>query len=60
MPINFLFDILAPVYDKVFKEPSQEELIQLLDLPTDGWMLDAGGGTGRVSNQIRRLLTGWS
>lgn len=60
MAINFLFDILAPVYDKVIKPRKPEDLVPILDLPMDGWLLDVGGGTGRVSsgliNMISRLV----
>lgn len=28
----------------------------MLGLPTDGWLLDAGGGTGRVSSQLNHKL----
>lgn len=27
-----------------------------MELPTDGWVLDAGGGTGRVSHPLRGLV----
>jgi demethylmenaquinone methyltransferase/2-methoxy-6-polyprenyl-1,4-benzoquinol methylase len=29
---------------------------RLLDLPADGWLLDAGGGTGRVSETFASLV----
>lgn len=53
MTINFLFDILAPVYDKVIGIREPEELIKVLDLPTAGALLDVGGGTGRVSSKLK-------
>ena len=56
MPINVLFDLLAPIYDRVIREPSIADLKQHLKLPNDGWLLDAGGGTGRVSSQIRSCV----
>lgn len=56
MAINFLFDILAPIYDRVIKPREPEEFAQLLDLPTDGWLLDVGGGTGRVSASLSPLV----
>jgi ubiquinone/menaquinone biosynthesis C-methylase UbiE len=43
------FGILAPVYEKFIKPREPERLIELLDLPADGRLLDVGGGTGRVS-----------
>lgn len=56
MAINFLFDLLAPVYDRVIKPREPEEFAQLLDLPTDGWLLDVGGGTGRVSSTLAPMV----
>ena len=49
MPNNKLFDKLAPLYDKIFGKKDPNLLIELLDLPIRGSLLDAGGGTGRVS-----------
>jgi demethylmenaquinone methyltransferase/2-methoxy-6-polyprenyl-1,4-benzoquinol methylase len=49
MPNNFLFDILAPFYDHVINPKDGEALAGPLDLPSPGWLLDAGGGTGRAS-----------
>ena len=48
----FVFDhfgFLAPVYDRLIKPKAPEYLWELLQLPTDGLLLDAGGGTGRVA-----------
>ncbi len=53
MARNFLFDWVAPFYDWVIRSPNPDKLEDLLQLPVDGWMLDAGGGTGRVSAQFR-------
>jgi len=50
------FDLLANVYDKLISAPDLSSLQKLLDLPTSGWMLDAGGGTGRVSAGLRQFL----
>ncbi|MGC9399660.1 MAG: class I SAM-dependent methyltransferase [Anaerolineae bacterium] len=50
---NVLFDLLAPIYDRVIRSPDPRRLQTLLHLPIEGWMLDAGGGTGRVSAQFR-------
>jgi demethylmenaquinone methyltransferase/2-methoxy-6-polyprenyl-1,4-benzoquinol methylase len=47
-----LFDLLAPVYDRVMRPPLPQPLAQHLDLPVRGRMLDAGGGTGRISQQF--------
>jgi demethylmenaquinone methyltransferase/2-methoxy-6-polyprenyl-1,4-benzoquinol methylase len=53
MARNFLFDWIAPFYDWVIRSPNPDKLKALLHLPIDGMMLDAGGGTGRVSAQFR-------
>jgi ubiquinone/menaquinone biosynthesis C-methylase UbiE len=49
------FDLLAPLYDWVIGPPNPARLQTLLDLPTPGRLLDAGGGTGRVTAQLRGL-----
>jgi len=49
MPNNFLFDLLGPFYDRVISPKEPDTLRKPLNLPVDGWMLDAGGGTGRAS-----------
>ena len=55
MPVNRHFDLLAPLYDRLIAPPDLERMRALLELPGDGeppapgWMLDAGGGTGRGS-----------
>ncbi len=50
------FDLLAPIYDAVMPGPDPEQLRQLLRLPTPGRMLEAGGGTGRVSSHLLPLV----
>ncbi len=50
------FDLLAPIYDLVLRPPDPTRLRELLRLPIDGPMLEAGGGTGRVSSQLRPLV----
>jgi len=47
------FDITSSLYDRVMGKPDREFLQCLLRLPVDGWLLDAGGGTGRVSACLR-------
>jgi demethylmenaquinone methyltransferase/2-methoxy-6-polyprenyl-1,4-benzoquinol methylase len=49
------FDLIAPIYDRLIGPPDTERLQQLLKLPTDGWLLDGGGGTGRVSSRLNGL-----
>jgi ubiquinone/menaquinone biosynthesis C-methylase UbiE len=46
------FGFLAPYYDRVFGPPDPARLLDILKLPVDGRLLDAGGGTGRVSSQL--------
>ena len=50
------FSLLAPLYDRLIGPPNHEKLRDLLQLPSSGWMLDAGGGTGRVSSTLRHLI----
>ena len=52
------FDIIASFYDRLIGPPDTSRLRRLLKLPAGGWMLDAGGGTGRVSNHIRTFVKG--
>jgi demethylmenaquinone methyltransferase/2-methoxy-6-polyprenyl-1,4-benzoquinol methylase len=52
------FDLIAPLYERVIPPPDPAQWRELLRLPTDGWLLDAGGGTGRVSAQLRPLVGG--
>ena len=46
------FGFLAPYYDRVLGPPDPTRLMELLRLPAAGRLLDAGGGTGRVSSQL--------
>lgn len=55
--MNLHFDLIAPLYDKVIPPPDPAQLAQVLRLPIDGWMLDAGGGTGRVASTLRPLVS---
>jgi demethylmenaquinone methyltransferase/2-methoxy-6-polyprenyl-1,4-benzoquinol methylase len=57
MPVIDHFDFLAPVYDRFIKTKDVTRLIKLIGLPIDGRLLDAGGGTGRISNELA-VLTG--
>ena len=50
------FDILAPFYDWFLGSSHPKSLGRLLKLPCRGWMLDAGGGTGRVSAHFRQSV----
>lgn len=43
------FGLLAPYYERLIKPKTPELLSDLLRLPVNGMLLDAGGGTGRVA-----------
>jgi ubiquinone/menaquinone biosynthesis C-methylase UbiE len=49
------FDVLAPVYDFLVGPPDPVQWRDRLRLPTSGFMLDCGGGTGRVSHRLKNL-----
>jgi ubiquinone/menaquinone biosynthesis C-methylase UbiE len=46
------FGFIAPYYERVIGPPNPARLVSLLKLPVNGKLLDAGGGTGRVSSQL--------
>ena len=50
------FGFLAPFYDRVIPPSDLNRLRDRLRLPTVGRLLDAGGGTGRVSAQLRQRV----
>jgi len=50
------FNLLAPFYERLIPPPDTGRLRDLLALPTAGKLLDAGGGTGRVSSQLIDLV----
>lgn len=49
------FGVLAPSYERFIRPRVPEKLIALLDLPADGVVLDAGGGTGRIAQFLRDI-----
>jgi ubiquinone/menaquinone biosynthesis C-methylase UbiE len=49
MPILDHFSILAPFYERLIPLTQPDVFIHYLDLPVEGALLDAGGGTGRVA-----------
>ena len=53
MPIIDHFGIIAPFYDRAIPVRQAERIIQIIGLPIEGSLLDAGGGTGRVSAVLR-------
>jgi ubiquinone/menaquinone biosynthesis C-methylase UbiE len=46
------FSILAPYYDYLISPPDTGKLKQILDIKSDSWVLDVGGGTGRVASRL--------
>ena len=50
------FDMIASIYDRFIGIQDHVRLRELLKLPTDGWILDAAGGTGRVSQQFSSMV----
>ena len=56
MANNIHFDFIATIYDRVIGSPDPDRLQSVLNLPMDGWLLDAGGGTGRVASHLRPLV----
>jgi ubiquinone/menaquinone biosynthesis C-methylase UbiE len=52
MPLLDHFDLLAPLYDRLITNPEETMILQLARLPTEGNLLDAGGGTGRISQHL--------
>ena len=55
MPIFDHFGIIAPFYERLIPLREPEQIIELLRPPLDGPLLDAGGGTGRVSQALRNI-----
>ena len=49
MPVFDHFGFLAPFYDRLIKPKAPQYLWEMAQLPADGLLLDAGGGTGRVA-----------
>lgn len=54
MPFFDHFDFLAPFYETFIPPKAPQALLALAELPTQGALLDIGGGTGRVA----QFLTG--
>ena len=53
MPLFDHFNLIAPYYDRWFQSTEPDKLRSILDIPVAGKVLDAGGGTGRVSQLLR-------
>jgi len=52
MPIFDHFDLLAPIYDRVIRPIQPEKLLSLIGPLENERLLDAGGGTGRISQYL--------
>lgn len=52
------FDLLAPLYEKIIPSSGMDVLQSLLNLPVEGLLLDAAGGTGRASKDFGQLTGG--
>ena len=50
------FDLLAPVYERLIPPPDPDVLRTLLGLSPEHALLDAAGGTGRVSGTLAALV----
>jgi demethylmenaquinone methyltransferase/2-methoxy-6-polyprenyl-1,4-benzoquinol methylase len=55
MPFDH-FTAIAGLYDRAAQFNPQAQLIDLLDLPPGGVLMDAGGGTGRVASALRSMV----
>jgi demethylmenaquinone methyltransferase/2-methoxy-6-polyprenyl-1,4-benzoquinol methylase len=52
MPFDH-FGFIAPLYNRLTVYGSLDKLVEAADLPTEGRLLDVGGGTGRVASALR-------
>jgi SAM-dependent methyltransferase len=52
-PLLDHFGILAPFYERFIPPGIPDKIMTLVDMPVDGVILDAGGGTGRVAQFFR-------
>lgn len=55
---NRHFDLIAFAYDRLIGRPNTNRFSEMLGLPVPGRLLDAGGGTGRVSSSLRPFVGG--
>lgn len=53
MPLLDHFNLIAPLYDCLISSYRGDTLLELMALPVHGILLDAAGGTGRVSQILR-------
>ena len=55
MPFDH-FDLIAGLYNRTAKFSIPATLLDMLALPPDGLLLDAGGGTGRVAEALSSMV----
>jgi ubiquinone/menaquinone biosynthesis C-methylase UbiE len=48
------FDVLAPLYDRLFSPPAEGLLGEFVGLPLEGMLLDVGGGTDRSMRMLQQ------
>jgi ubiquinone/menaquinone biosynthesis C-methylase UbiE len=53
MPFFDHFGFIAPFYDRAIRLQNAQKVIEIINLPIEGFMLDAGGGTGRVAQALK-------
>jgi ubiquinone/menaquinone biosynthesis C-methylase UbiE len=51
------FGLLAPFYERFIQPKVPEQLMGLLNMPENGFLLDVGGGTGRVAQFLSGKTT---
>ncbi|MCS7247072.1 MAG: class I SAM-dependent methyltransferase [Anaerolineales bacterium] len=51
------FDWIAPIYDRIIPRAQIETLIQYGKFPTEGRVLEVGGGTGRIVQEMNQIQT---
>jgi len=52
------FDFIAPYYDRFIKPSDLAKFNALSGLPISGLLLDVGGGTGRISYPLLKMVNG--
>lgn len=52
------FGLVAPIYDRVIRTKAIDRLRALADLTPDDFVLDVGGGTGRIAEDLRPYVRG--
>jgi ubiquinone/menaquinone biosynthesis C-methylase UbiE len=50
------FSLIAGLYNRTSQFIPAQALLEILDLQPDGLLLDAGGGTGRVAQALRKMV----